>query len=118
MSSHGKEFPELDGVGCVGVRNLIANDGVAQFRHQVHKGLSMTSRKGNVAGAAAGLDRNGRERPELEVVGLGDGIDVNLVSAKVWDEDEGTGRIEKGLVSVRGILSLRIGAAMRQLVLL
>lgn len=116
MSPDSEELPELN--GCSAVRHLIADDGVGQFRHQVHEGFAMANCKGDVAGPTARLDTNGRQRRELEICGLTDSIDVDLVSAEIRDEDERTGRIEKGLVRVRGTLSVRVGARTCDLVLI
>lgn len=116
MSPNSEELPELD--GCSAVRHLIADDGVGQFRHQVHEGLALANCKGDVSRSTARLDTNGRQRRELEVCGLTDGIEVDLVGAEIRDEDKRTGRIEKGLVRVRGTLSVRVGARMCDLVLI
>lgn len=103
MGINVEEFLELD-TACR-VSDLVADDGIRELSNQIHEGLAVADCEGDVARTAAGLDDDGREGCQSQRV-VGDGVDVDFIGAQVGDEDELLGRIQQGLVRVRGVLSV------------
>lgn len=91
------------------IHNLVPRDRVRQLRDEVEVRLLGGDGEGAVAGARAGAHGEGREGRQREGgrVGL---EDAHEVGAQVWHEHEGCGGVEQGLVRVRRVLALRVGA--------
>lgn len=106
MRRNGKDLRQLD--LALGIRHVIADDGVAQLGDEVGKGLAALDDKGNVARARAGLDAEGRNVLESQGDRV-ERVEVDEIHAQIGDQQELARGVQDRLVRVRRILAVGVG---------
>ena len=105
----------LEADTTLGVAHDISDDGVGQLVDDVEVGRLAMDGESGVSGSAARGDGQGLDGRDAQVA-LADRVDADKVRAEVGDQDEGARRVGDGLVRVGGLLSVRVGTGLLELV--